>query len=273
MTAAFSPNHARAMPAVLSDSRPAATRRRDLTLPKGFIPPCLPMTAPLPPSGPLWLHEIKHEGVRIIARKNGKRVVLYGPLGDDLTQRFPLVAAAVARLPSSWTIDGEAIACGSGAPPLEPLPRPQRDDDVFLRVFDLIELAGDDRRRDPLEHRKLDLGRLLADAAPGLALDGWIDGRETDAATVFERACLLGLKGIISKRRDSRYLSGRSPYWLKMENPMSEAMRHSRSAVMGQSNFILAEIAAKLEAMSAGRASDKEAADRSSLSLKPQPPG
>jgi ATP-dependent DNA ligase len=100
---------------------------------------------------------------------------------------------------------------------------------VFLYVFDLIELSGDDRRRDPLELRKVDLCQLLVDAAPGLMINSWIDGKEVDGAAVFERACSLGLDGIVSKRKDSRYLSGRSPYWLKMKNPASKGVRREEA--------------------------------------------
>ena len=78
----------------------------------GFIPPCLPTKAQQPPSGALWLHEIKHDGFRVIARKDGDRVRLYSRPGDDLTNRFPLVVDAVARLRSqSYIIDGEAVCC------------------------------------------------------------------------------------------------------------------------------------------------------------------
>jgi bifunctional non-homologous end joining protein LigD len=204
---------------------PTVTRRRDLTLPAGFIPPCLPMMAPRPPSGPFWLHEIKHDGFRIIARKDSRRVRLYDRVGNDLSQRFPLIVEAMALLPAC-TIDGEAVAFDdSGAPSFDLLRRGQRDDHAFLCAFDLIELGGDDRRRDPLEQRKIDLSQLLNDAAPGLVLEEWIDGDKFNGATVFERACLLGLEGIVSKRKDSRYIAGRSPYWLKMKNPRSEAVR------------------------------------------------
>jgi len=204
---------------------PTTTRRRDLTLPAGFIPPCLPMIAPRPPSEPVWLHEIKYDGVRVIARKDSKRVRLYDRLGGDLTLRFPLIAEAVARLPSC-TIDGEAVVCDdSGVPSFDLLRRRQRDDRAFLCAFDLIELSGDDRRRDPLEQRKVDLSRLLADAATGLVLCQWIDGEKREGTAVFEQVCSLGLVGIVSKRKDSRYISGRSPYWLKTENPTHEAAR------------------------------------------------
>jgi hypothetical protein len=130
------------------------TRRRDLTLPAGFISPCLPMMAPRPPSGPLWLHEIKHDGLRIIARKDSRRVTLYDQQGNDLTQRFPLIVGAMAEL-RSCTIDGEAVTCDDGGiPSFDLLRRHQTAERAFLYVFDLIEIASDDRRRDPLEQRK-----------------------------------------------------------------------------------------------------------------------
>jgi ATP-dependent DNA ligase len=187
------------------------------------------MIAPRPPSGPDWLHEIKHDGFRIIARKAGDRVKLYSRPGNDLTDRFPLIVEAMSRLPSC-TIDGEAVACDDrGVPSFDLLWRRKRDDRVFLYAFDLIELAGDDRRRDALQLRKIDLCRLLADARTGVVINEWMDGKEVDGATVFEHACSLGLEGIVSKRKDSRYLSGRSPYWLKMKNPASDAVRREGS--------------------------------------------
>src|SRR6516164_4329354 len=82
------------------------------TLPAGFIAPCLPTKADTLPSGGLWIHEIKHDGFRIIARKDGERVTLYSRPGNDLTYRFPLIVEALARLRSrSCIIDGEAVCC------------------------------------------------------------------------------------------------------------------------------------------------------------------
>jgi ATP-dependent DNA ligase len=81
------------------------------TLPAGFIAPCLPTKTDKLPSGDLWLHEIKHDGFRVIARKDGDRVRLYSRPGNDMTRRFPLIAEALARLRSrSCIIDGEAVA-------------------------------------------------------------------------------------------------------------------------------------------------------------------
>jgi bifunctional non-homologous end joining protein LigD len=139
-------------------------------LPPGFIAPCLPTSAPQPPCGALWLHEIKHDGFRVIARKNGSRVRLYSRPGNDLTQRFPLIVEALARLRSrSCIIDGEAVACGDdGIACFELIRRWDTDDRVFMWAFDLIELDGEDMRRDPLAVRKATLASLLRRAAPGL---------------------------------------------------------------------------------------------------------
>jgi len=68
------------------------------TLPAGFIAPCLPTKADTLPSGGLWFHEIKHDGFRVIARKDGDRVTIYSRPGNDFTRRFPPIARALAHL-------------------------------------------------------------------------------------------------------------------------------------------------------------------------------
>ncbi len=76
----------------------------------GDIEPCLPSPVERPPAGPNWIHEIKHDGFRIMARRDGAGVRLFTRNGNDFTARFPLAAAAVAALPAhSFLIDGEAI--------------------------------------------------------------------------------------------------------------------------------------------------------------------
>jgi bifunctional non-homologous end joining protein LigD len=197
---------------------------RPRTRPAGFIAPCLPINAPQPPSGEQWLHEIKHDGFRIIARKDGKRVKLYSRPGNDLTYRFPLIVEAIAKLRSrSCIIDGEAVACGEdGIASFDRIRYRHNDDGVFLYAFDLIELDGDDLRRHPLIVRKTTLGSLLARAALGLRLNEHL---EADGPDVFHHACKLGLEGIVSKRKDSRYKSGRSPDWIKSKNPDAPAVK------------------------------------------------
>jgi bifunctional non-homologous end joining protein LigD len=79
-------------------------------LPAGFIAPCLPTKTDKLPSGSQWLHEIKHDGFRVIARKDGDRVRLYSRPGNDFTRRFPLIAEALMGLCSrSCIIDGEGV--------------------------------------------------------------------------------------------------------------------------------------------------------------------
>src|SRR5438874_5088829 len=174
----------------------------------GFVPPCLPTKAPEPPSGTLWLHEIKHDGFRIIARKDGNRVRLYSRPGNDLTHRFPLIVETLARLRSpSCIIDGEAVACDNkGMPSFDRIRYRRHDASVFLYAFDLIELNGDDLRREPLEVRKATLASVLAKAAAGLRLCEHLD--HDDGEVVFRHACRMGLEGIVSTRRDSIYRSG-----------------------------------------------------------------
>jgi bifunctional non-homologous end joining protein LigD len=185
---------------------------------RGFVPPCLPTKAPEPPTGEAWLHEIKHDGFRVIARKDGDRVRLYSRPGNDLTYRFPLIVESLARLRSrSCIIDGEAVACDdNGMPSFDRIRYRRHDASVFLFAFDLIEWNGDDLRREPLAVRKATLASVLAKAAPGLCLNEHI---EADGPTVFAHACKMGLEGIVSKRKDSPYRSGRSPDWLKSKNP------------------------------------------------------
>jgi bifunctional non-homologous end joining protein LigD len=111
------------------------------------VPP--DQTDKLPSSGQ-WLHEIKHDGFRVIARKDGPRVRLYSRPGNDLTHRFPLIVDALARLRSrSCIIDGEAVACDDNGVASFDLVRYHRANErIFLYAFDLIELNGDDLRPD-----------------------------------------------------------------------------------------------------------------------------
>jgi bifunctional non-homologous end joining protein LigD len=195
------------------------------SLTAGFIEPCLPTSAKQAPSGPEWLHEIKHDGFRGISRKDGERVRLYSRPGNDLTDRFPLIVEALAKLrPRSCIIDGEALACSDdGIADFERIRYRRHDTGVFLYAFDLIEIGGGDLRRDPLAVRKATLASLLSRAAPGLRFNEHMD--EEDGALVFAHACKMGLEGIVSKRRDSRYRPGRSPDWIKSKNPNAPAVK------------------------------------------------
>jgi bifunctional non-homologous end joining protein LigD len=160
-------------------------------------------------------------------------VKLYSRPGNDLTRQFPLIAEALAKLRSrSCIIDGEAVACDekTGIACFDRLRHHRVDATVFLYAFDLIELNGDDLRRDPLRVRKATLTSVVAKAVAGIRVNEHL---ESDGETVFRHACKLGLKGIVSKRRDSPYRSGRSPDWLKMKNPACAAVRREAEEDLG----------------------------------------
>ena len=98
-------------------------------------------------------------------------------------------------------------------------------------AFDLIELNGDDLRRDPLEVRKATLASIVARASPGIRFNEHIEG---DGPTVFAHARKMGLEGIVSKRKDSPYRSGRSPHWLKMKNPAAPVVKREAEEDWGR---------------------------------------
>jgi bifunctional non-homologous end joining protein LigD len=199
-----------------------------------FIEPCLPSRAERPPSGPGWVHEIKHDGFRMMVRRDPSAVRLITRNGHDWTDRFPLIAQAAGALSArSFLIDGEAVACdGDGMPSFDRLRYRRADGHVFLFAFDLIELNGDDLRRDPLEVRKATLASVLAKAGPGLRLNEHLE--HEDGEIVFRHACKLGLEGIVSKRKGSPYRSGRSPDWLKMKNPDAPAVKREAEENWGR---------------------------------------
>ena len=110
----------------------------------GIIEPCPPSPAKAPPSGPGWIHEIKHDGFPIMARRDGARVRLITRHGNDFTARFPLAVEAVSALSArSFLLDGEAIVTnGDGLAVFDLIRHQRHGDDAVLIAFDLIELEG-----------------------------------------------------------------------------------------------------------------------------------
>jgi ATP-dependent DNA ligase len=160
-------------------------------------------------------------------------VKLYSRVGNDLSYRFPLIVDALAALRSqSCIIDGEAVACGDDGIANFELIRYRRDDgSAFLYTLDLIEFDGNDLRREPLNVRKATLMSLLVRAASGLRLNEHLT---EDGPTVFLHACKMGLEGIVSKRKDSRYSSGRTPHWIKSKNPNAPAVKREAEEDWGR---------------------------------------
>jgi bifunctional non-homologous end joining protein LigD len=196
--------------------------------PSGFIEPCQPSKVARPPSGPLWVHEIKHDGYRLMVRKDGARVRLFTRNGHDWSDRFPAIVEAASRiLASSFLIDGEAvIARDDGTPDFHALRSQRRGHEAALLAFDLLEHDGEDLRDLPLIECKRRLAKLIGRAKRrAIRLSEHLTG---DGPTVFRHVCNMGLEGIVSKRTDAPYRSGPSRTWVKAKNPASEAVRRER---------------------------------------------
>jgi bifunctional non-homologous end joining protein LigD len=195
--------------------------------PKGFIEPCLPSLASTPPAGPDWGHEIKHDGYRLIVRRDGATARLFTRRGYEWTGRFPAITDAAGKLRArTFTLDGEAVVCGAdGIAVFDALHGQRRLREAFLYAFDLIEMDGEDLRHWPFSDRKTRLERLLAGRNAGVVLNQHVVEK---GAVVFAAACRMGLEGIVSKRLDAPYRSGRSRDWIKTKNPASPAMLRAR---------------------------------------------
>ena len=195
--------------------------------PSGFVEPCQPSKVARQLSGPLWVHELRHDGYRLMVRRDGSRVRCFTRNGHDWADRFAAVDAALRLKASSFLIDGEAvIARDDGTPDFRALRGRRRGHEAVLYAFDLIEHDGDDLRDLPLIKRKRRLAKLIGKAKRRpMVFTEYLTG---DGPTVFDHVCRMGLEGIVSKRTDAPYRSGRSRSWLKAKNPASAAVRRER---------------------------------------------
>jgi ATP-dependent DNA ligase len=195
--------------------------------PAGFIVPAQPLERAAPPSGADWVHEIKHDGYRMIVRRDGDRVLLYSRKAIDWTARLPAIAESAARVAArSFTIDGEAVVIGpDGLTDFEALRRRGAGNVAVLYAFDLMELDGDDLRSLPIETRRATLASLLR--KPGAVR--FSDHILANGPDVFAHACRLGAEGIVSKRLGSPYRSGPCSTWIKVRNPARIAVQRERS--------------------------------------------
>jgi bifunctional non-homologous end joining protein LigD len=185
----------------------------------GFIAFCDPTLREHAPAGPAWVHEIKTDGYRAQLHIRRGRIAVYSRSGYDWTEEFaPIAAAARALASHDLIIDGEATVLGTtGLPDFQALRRelgnPQSKRLLF-HAFDLLYLDGRDVRPAALIERKHALKALLDGAPPALV---YVDFLEADGTAVFEHACRMGLEGIVSKRRDGPYRSGRQESWIKLK--------------------------------------------------------
>jgi bifunctional non-homologous end joining protein LigD len=204
--------------------------------PQGFIVPCQPTSWAKPPLGLGWIHEIKHDGYRIMAWRAADRVRLLTRNRSDFGERYPLVTEAIGSLPGrSCVIDGEITVCDAQGLSVFDLLRhgPRVKRNAVLFAFDLLELDGRDLMRAPIEERKYQLARLLHECAAEVRLCSHLEG---PGNVVFEHACKLGCEGIVSKRLGSKYRPGPGMCsdWIKVKNPASPAVKREAEEDWGR---------------------------------------
>jgi bifunctional non-homologous end joining protein LigD len=185
------------------------------------VPPTESTWAMLTPER--WLLETKYDGYRLMAHLHHGRVRLITRNGHDWTGRLPTVAAALAGLPAgtAW-LDGELVVRdAAGRTDFHRLQQAIEGSAAALPafeywLFDLPHFDGHDLRDRPLADRR-ELLRQLLDHGPGAPVLGFSPEWPGPAALAFARACRDGVEGLIAKRRDAPYRSGRSSSWLKLK--------------------------------------------------------
>jgi bifunctional non-homologous end joining protein LigD len=132
-------------------------------MPKSPFEPCIPTRGTKIPDRPEWIHEIKHDGYRLIVQRDGKRVRLFTRNGHDWSERYPrIVEAALRNRNSSSAIDGEAVLLGvDGRSDFNGLHSRRHDAEVEFYAFDMLVSDGDDIRKLPLSMRKTNLARRI----------------------------------------------------------------------------------------------------------------
>ena len=171
------------------------------------------------PAGDAWLHELKFDGYRILGRVQDGRVRLISRNGNDWTDNFPSLAAALGALPASQAlIDGEvAVLLPDGTTSFQALQNAlsaRAQGELVYFAFDLPHLDGYDLTRARLEDRKAALQALLASAGTAVRYSAHVVGSGQE---FFDNACRMRLEGIVSKRRDAPYESRRGGSWLKVK--------------------------------------------------------
>ena len=207
------------------ETQPEQTRRRNdpdggQRLPD-FIAPSLATLSAQAPSGVGWVHEIKFDGYRIEARLDHGKVRLLTRKGLDWTEKFPNIAQAVTKLGATTAlIDGEVVvedARGvSSFSALQAALKAHARDPFVYYAFDLMHLDGRDLTGAPLVERKAALERLLGRAGKKGPIR-YSEHLGEDGAVVHKRACAMSLEGIVSKRADAPYRSGRSDAFIKIK--------------------------------------------------------
>lgn len=181
-----------------------------------FLPFQHPQLVDKLPEGQAWLHEIKFDGYRFQARVQTGGVTLYTRNGNDWTDKLPEIAADLSALPDC-ILDGEVCRLDAAGQPTfsglrSAMGRRQSAELVFF-VFDILWRGQDNVRAFPLKDRKA----ILADLVGPITGERvrLVESFPVGGAALLASACRMGLEGIVSKRRDSRYIAGRNDNWVK----------------------------------------------------------
>lgn len=203
------------------------TRKKSPAALPPFIPPQLAFLKDHPPAGSNWIHEIKYDGYRVLAAVAGDDARLYTRSGQDWTEKFRPIAEAFAGLDIEALIDGEVVvfekAGRTSFQALQEALSERRRGDLRYVAFDLLMLDGEDLRKKPLVDRKKTLKKLLGRTRAPLTYGDHLAG---DSDKVLREACRLGIEGLVSKDRNSFYVSGRASTWIK-------------SKCLGRSEFVI----------------------------------
>jgi bifunctional non-homologous end joining protein LigD len=198
----------------------------------GFIEPALAKSIDKVPSGTRWVHEIKFDGYRVQLHIANEAVRVFTRRGNDWTKRFKRIADAAFLInASSAIIDGEVVVpADDGTTDFSVLQNQLKgkSDKIVMVAFDLLYLNGYDLRKLPLTERKALLKKLIAKTAIQFSESFEIDGHE-----MFRHACGVGLEGVVSKVRDSRYSSGRGNDWVKRTCAQRETLTIAGFALDG----------------------------------------
>src|SRR5665213_974181 len=184
-----------------------------------FVKPCLATLATKAPQGANWIHEIKFDGYRLQARLDSGKAKLLTRKGLDWTKKFKVLADAIVKLPAKTAlIDGELVVEDDGGVSsfslLQEVLTSGAQDRLTFYVFDLLHLDGQDLRALPLHARKEALTKLLQ-RAPAKGPLRLSESIAESGSVLIRHACKLGLEGIVSKRDDVPYRSGRGHDWIK----------------------------------------------------------
>src|SRR3954470_4455729 len=176
-----------------------------------YIEPCDPTLRERAPQGGAWRYEIKGDGYRAQLHLHDGATKVYSRIGLDWTTQFSSIASAARALNArSVIIDGEAVVYGAnGVPDFQQLRRElgkRKSPRVRYHAFDLLYLDGYDLRAVPYLERKRLLQRLLEGAGETFM---FVEGLEANGDEVFTAACKLAIEGIVAKRADAPYRSGR----------------------------------------------------------------